>query len=80
MTEVLQVKGFRQQVMAKYFDGETEGVDCRSTGSILCDWCKVSLGRSRVPGRKHEGIRDECRDEVDSESGHEASNEVRGSK
>jgi hypothetical protein len=76
MTEFLQVKGCRRQVMAKYFDGETEGVDCRSTDSILCDWCKVSLRRPRAPGYQHKGIRDE----VGSEAEQEASNEVRGSE
>ena len=80
MTEFLQVKGCRRQVKAKYFDGETEGIDCRSRDSILCDWCKVSLRRPRTPGRAYAEIRDACRDEVDSEAGQEASDEVRGSE
>jgi superfamily II DNA helicase RecQ len=37
MTEFLQVKGCRRQIIAKYFNGETEGVDYRSTDSILYD-------------------------------------------
>ncbi len=53
--------------MAKHFDGEMEGVDCRSTDSILCDWCIVSLRRPRAPGQEHEESIDKCGNEVDSE-------------
>jgi superfamily II DNA helicase RecQ len=80
MTKFLQVKGCRHQVMAKHFDSETEGVDCRSTDSILYDWCMVGLRRPRAPGQEHEEITDKCRNEVDSEVGQETSNEVRGSE
>jgi superfamily II DNA helicase RecQ len=37
MTEFLQVKGCRRQVIAKHFEGETEGVNYRSTDSVLCN-------------------------------------------
>jgi hypothetical protein len=76
MTEFLQVEGCRRQVIAKYFDGEPEGVDCRSTDSILCDWCKVSLRRPGVAGYQHK----ERGGEVDSTAEEGASNEVRGSE
>jgi hypothetical protein len=80
ITEFLQVKGCRRQVIAKHFDSKTKGVDCRSTDSILCDWCIVSLRRPRAPGQEHEESTDKYRNEVDSEIGQEASNEVRGSE
>lgn len=80
MTEFLQVKGCRRQVMAKHFDGETEGVDCRSTDSILCDWCRVNVRRPMIPGCEHEEITDKCKDEGDRGVGPEASNEVPGSE
>jgi hypothetical protein len=66
--------------MAKYFDGETEGIDCRNMDSILCDWCMVSLYRSRVPGQEYKESIGKCRNKVDSKVGQEASNEVQGSE
>lgn len=45
MTEFIQVKGCRRQVMAKHFDGHDQGADCKSTQSVFCDWCKVSVRR-----------------------------------
>ena len=43
MTEFLQSRGCRRQVMARYFDGEDKGVDCRATDSIFCDRCSVNV-------------------------------------
>jgi hypothetical protein len=80
ITEFLQVKGYRHQVIAKHFDGKTEGVDCRSTDSILYDWCIMSLRRPRAPGQEHKENTDKYRNEIDSEVGQEASNKVRGSE
>jgi hypothetical protein len=40
----------------------------------------VSLRRPRAPGQEHEESTDKCGNEVDSEVGQEASNEVRGSE
>jgi hypothetical protein len=80
MTEFLQVSGCRRQVMAKYFDGEMEGADCRSTDSILCDWCCVNLRRPTALGYQNEEIRGEYNDAVSSEAAPETSREVRGSQ
>jgi hypothetical protein len=59
--------------MAKYFDGKTEGVDCRSTDSILCNWCKVIVYRFRIAGGKREEFKDKYKDKVDNKAGAEAS-------
>jgi hypothetical protein len=80
MIEFLQVKEYRRQVIAKHFDSKTEGVDCRSTDSILCDWCMVSLRRPRAPGQEHKESTDKCRNKMDSKIRQEASNEIRGSE
>jgi hypothetical protein len=55
--------------MAKHFDGETVGVDCKSIDSVLYDWCKVSLHKPRILGHGHKEVVDECKDEVGSEAG-----------
>lgn len=50
MTEFIQYSGCRRQVMAKYFDCESEStrVDCIATDSIMCDRCKFnSFGQGR---------------------------------
>ena len=80
ITEFLQVKGCRRQVIAKYFDSETEGVDYRNTDSILYNWYIVGLHRPRVPGQEYKEITDKYGNKVNSEIGQEASNEVRNSE
>jgi hypothetical protein len=67
-------------VIAKHFDGKTEGVDCKNTDSILCDWYMVSLRRPRVLGQEYEENTDKCRNKMDSKVGQETSNKIRGSK
>jgi superfamily II DNA helicase RecQ len=42
MTEFMQVRMYRRRVLSRHLDGESDGVDCRSTDSVFCDWCKTS--------------------------------------
>src|ERR1035438_8279236 len=42
MTEFMQARICRRRVLSQHLDGESDGVDCRSTDSVFCDWCKTS--------------------------------------
>ena len=56
MTEFIQTKRCRRIIMAKYFDQPEPGemVDCHSTDSVLCDYCKVWSGGPVVQPRMKE--------------------------
>lgn len=41
MTEFIQTRGCRRQVLSRYMDGQASGTSCSQTDSVLCDWCKV---------------------------------------
>jgi superfamily II DNA helicase RecQ len=51
MTEFIQARTCRRQVLSRYFDGKVDGTDCKSTDSVFCDRCKGS-NRPGVAGRK----------------------------
>jgi hypothetical protein len=59
ITEFIQTKTCRRQVLARHMDGEEEGADCTSTDSVFCDRCRRRGGagmeeRVEVIG-EHEG-------------------------
>ena len=56
-------------MIVKYFNSEIEGVNYRSTDSILYNWYIVGLYRPRVPGQEYEEIIDKYRNEIDSKVG-----------
>ena len=57
MTEFIQTKTCRRQVLGRHMDGEEEGVDCTSTDSVFCDRCRRRGGAGEgVETRKHEEI------------------------
>ena len=47
MTEYIQARRCRREVLSWYFDkgvvAEGERVDCYSTDSVLCDWCRCTV-------------------------------------
>ena len=51
MTEFIQSKTCRRKVLAKYLDGESIQVDCRSIDGVNCDWCKVHIRPARADAR-----------------------------
>jgi len=49
MTEFIQARTCRRQVLSRYFDQGIDRTDCHSTDSIFCDQCKTS-NRPREAG------------------------------
>jgi hypothetical protein len=49
MTEFIQAKTCRRQVLSRYFDQGIDRTDCHSTDSVFCDWYKTS-NRPREAG------------------------------
>ena len=44
MTAFILAPTCRRKVLNRYMDPESDKVDCISTDSVFCDWCKVSNG------------------------------------
>jgi superfamily II DNA helicase RecQ len=55
MTEFIQSRGCRRQVLGRYMDGESDGSSCSQTDSVFCDRCKMKtrgMGKVEVQGEK----------------------------
>lgn len=72
MTEFIQAKTCRRQVLSRYFDGSIEKVDCHNTDSVFCDWCKTMTKATRIAARRVEhaagSIEEEEREGIEAES------------
>jgi RecQ zinc-binding len=76
MTEYIQARTCRRVILGRYFDradddddnGSGSGsMDCYSTDSVLCDWCKSRSKSRRVYGRTEQGREEAEREEAERE-------------
>jgi superfamily II DNA helicase RecQ len=51
MTEFIQGKGCRRQVLSRHMDGDQDGSSCSQTDSVFCDRCRMS-SKARGPKRE----------------------------
>lgn len=49
MTEFIQSRGCRRQVLSRYMDGETSGSSCSQIDGVFCDRCKVTRPPAASP-------------------------------
>ena len=44
LSEFLEATSCRRAILARHMDGVSEGADCTSSSSMLCDWCEGRKG------------------------------------
>ncbi len=77
MTEFIQARTCRRQVLSRHFDQGIDRTDCHSTDSVFCDRCKTSnrLKEAGISARFHgavgrkEGAQEEEGMQADTEEG-----------
>lgn len=65
MTEFIQSKGCRREILAHYMDGGDEQSSCSESDGVFCDRCRVN--KRHLPDPKQKEVRKEVEVEVENE-------------